>query len=232
MSTGGPIAVVIPAHNEATRLPKVLAGLRCVDLGAPAAEPIVVDDGSTDGTAEAAEAGGASVVRLPRNLGTGAALRRGVEEAIGRGAGAVVVMDADGQHRPEDLPALLAPILAGEADVALGARDFTAGMPYLYRFGNWLLSTAVAVLFRLPVTDSQCGQRAFTAAAAPRLLWASPGYAMETEMLVRVAGARLRWREVRIPALYLDRHKGTQASDGLVILALLLRWRLFGLPAA
>ena len=226
------IAIVIPAHNEERRLPPVLRRLREVELGAGAQPPLVVDDGSTDGTAAAAEAEGASVLRLGRNLGKGAALRAGVEEAIRRGADVIVVMDADGQHRPEDVAALAAPVLAGEADVALGARAFTGQMPLLYRFGNLVLSAAVSLLYRLPVTDSQCGMRAFSAAAAPRLLWSSAGYAMETEMLVRIARARLRWREVHIPSLYLDRQKGTQAGDGLVILWKLLRWRLAGLPAA
>jgi glycosyltransferase involved in cell wall biosynthesis len=172
------------------------------------------------------------VVRLGRNLGKGAALRAGVDAALRKGATAVVVMDADGQHRPEDLRPLIEPLLSGEADVALGARTFTGEMPILYRFGNLLLSVAVKLLFQLPVTDSQCGFRAFSATAAPALLWSSSGYAMETEMLVRVSRAKLRWREVPIPSLYLDRHKGTQASDGLVILWKLIRWRLFGLPAA
>lgn len=226
------IGIVIPAHDEERRLPPVLRRLREVKLGAPALPPIVVDDGSADSTSAAAEAEGAAVLRLGRNLGKGAALRAGIDEALRQGADVVVVMDADGQHRPEDLPTLVAPVLAGDADVALGARSFTGQMPLLYRFGNLMLSAAVSVLFRLPVTDSQCGLRAFSAAVAPRLLWSSSGYAMETEMLVRIAQAKLRWREVPIPSLYLDRHKGTQAGDGLVILLKLLRWRLFGLPPA
>jgi glycosyltransferase involved in cell wall biosynthesis len=226
------IAIVIPAHDEERRLPQVLRRLRDVDLGGPALPPLVVDDGSADRTADVALSEGAEVLRLARNLGKGAALRAGVDEVVRRGASAIVVMDADGQHRPEDVPALLAPVLAGEADVSLGARAFTGEMPVLYRLGNLVLSAAVKILFRLPVTDSQCGLRAFTAQAAPRLLWSSSGYAMETEMLVRIARAGLRWREVPIPSLYLDRHKGTQTSDGLVILAMLVRWRLFGLPPA
>ena len=226
------IGIVIPAHNEERRLPQVLRDLRAVDLGAPALAAIVVDDGSSDGTAGAAEREGASVIRLPGNLGKGAALRAGVEEAMRRGADVLVVMDGDGQHRPADLPALVGPILAGDAEVTLGARSFTGEMPLLYRFGNLVLSAAVTVLFGLRVTDSQCGLRAFAAAAAPDLLWSSSGYAMETEMLVRIARARLRWREVPIPSLYLDRHKGTQASDGLVILWKLVRWRFLGPPGA
>lgn len=226
------IGVVIPAHNEERRLPPVLARLREIDLGAPALPALVVDDGSSDATAAAAEAEGATVLRLPRNLGKGAALRAGVEEAVRRGAEVIVVMDADGQHRPEDVPPLVEPLLTGDADVTLGARTFSGQMPLLYRFGNLVLSAAVSILYGLPVTDSQCGMRAFTAAAAPKLLWSSSGYALETEMLVRIARSRLRWREVPIPSLYLDRNKGTQPSDGVVILWKLLRWRLLGLPPA
>lgn len=231
MRSSGPIAVVIPAHNEAGRLPAVLERLEALKLDVPLLAPTVVDDGSTDGTAEAAARAGAAVVRLSGNRGKGAALLAGVSAALQQGAAVIVVMDADGQHRPEDIPALVAPILDGAAEVSLGARDFTAEMPRLFRFGNRLLSGAVSFLYGLRVADSQCGMRAFTPAAVERLRWASPGYAVETEMLVRLAAARIPWQEVRIPSLYLDRDKGTKPSDGLVILGKLIAWRVAGPPA-
>lgn len=225
------LAIVIPAHNEAVRLPAVLGGLREVPLPLPALPPIVVDDGSVDGTADAAAACGAIVIRSLRNRGKGASLLAGCDEALARGASVVAVMDADGQHRPQDLPLLLAPVLGGEADLVLGLRRFTSDMPPLYRFGNRLLSAVFELFYGLPVRDSQCGMRVLTAPALACLRWASPGYAVETEMLVRLARSGLRWTERPIPVLYPDRYKGTQPADGLVILGKLLRWRLGGPPA-
>lgn len=230
MSSTGPIVVVIPACNEASRVPRVLQDLAGLRPDGASLSMLVVDDGSTDDTAAVARAHGAAVLRLPVNRGKGGALLAGVGEAQRRGAAVIVLMDADGQHRAEDLPRLLAPIMRGEAEVSLGAREFTDEMPWLFRFGNRLLSAVVGLLYGIRVMDSQCGLRAFTAAAVDDLRWSSTGYAVETEMLVRLAGSGLRWQEVPIPSLYLDRSKGTRPSDGVVILGKLLAWRLTGPP--
>ena len=102
-------------------------------------------------------------------------------------------------------------------------------MPLLYRVGNRVLSATFGLLFRLRIRDTQCGMRAFTAAAFPTLRWTSEGYAVETEMLVRIALAGLRWTERPISTLYHDRAKGTQPSDGLAILARMVGWKLASL---
>jgi glycosyltransferase involved in cell wall biosynthesis len=224
------LAVVIPAHNEAARLPQVLSRLSRTSLPVELMAAIVVDDGSSDGTAEAAVAAGARVIRSPANRGKGASLLDGCDEALRLGADVVAVMDADGQHRPEDLGALLAPVVSGDADVVLGSRPFTREMPPLYRMGNRLLSAVFGICYGLPVGDTQCGLRLLSAQALRALRWASPGYAVESEMLVRLARTSLRWTERPIPALYHDRRKGTQPRDGLVILGKLLAWRFGGLP--
>jgi glycosyltransferase involved in cell wall biosynthesis len=115
------VAVVIPAFNEADAIVGVLAALP-TELAGHRVEPVVVVDGGTDGTADAARAAGFTTLVHPVNRGQGDALRTGFAYAVERGAAIVMTMDADGQHRPEDMPALVAPIVAGDADYVQGSR--------------------------------------------------------------------------------------------------------------
>jgi glycosyltransferase involved in cell wall biosynthesis len=146
------VSVVIPAYNEEARVAEVVR-----EALVYADEVIVVDDGSADGTAQAAEAAGAQVVRQA-NAGYIAAIKRGFREAAGD---VVVTMDADGEHRAADIPRLVAPILAGKADLVLGVRPHVARPSE--RFLNWLAS------LRVKVSDSGTGFRALRRDLALRL---------------------------------------------------------------
>lgn len=220
------MVVVIPARNERERLPAVLERLPRAHPDVSRIEPLVVDDGSTDDTAERAKALGVKVIRHPISLGKGGALQTGCEAALRLGAEVIVCMDADGQHNPADVPRMLTSILIGTTDVVLGKRDLEGEMPPVLRLGNSVLNLCVRLLFGVDVSDTQCGFRAFRADCYPRLRWQARDYAVESEMLVRMARARLRWREVPISTVYHDRYKGTQPVDGLRILRQLLLWRL------
>lgn len=111
--------LVLPAFNEETRLPAVLDGIRAAAM---AVDVLVIDDGSPDGTAEIAARHGAWVARHPFNLGYGAALQTGYKFAVENGYEELVQMDADGQHNPADVPALLAAIRSEAHDVVIGSR--------------------------------------------------------------------------------------------------------------
>jgi glycosyltransferase involved in cell wall biosynthesis len=223
------LAIVIPARNEAPRLPTVLDTLPESLPGVGEILVVVVDDGSDDGTGARAREHGARVARHVVNLGKGAALRTGCEAAVRLGADLIVTMDADGQHQAIDLPRLVAPLLAGEADVVLTYREATRGsMPAVLKFGNTALSSTLKLMFGVDIRDTQCGLRAFTSDAYPRLRWEAHDYSVESEMLVRMARNHLRYVEVPIATVYGNRYKGTQPIDGVKILGQLLRLRLGG----
>jgi glycosyltransferase involved in cell wall biosynthesis len=224
-SAGGPAAVVIPAYEAEATLPGVLERLR---RAAPGAQAIVVDDGSTDGTAAAAERGGAAVVRQGANLGKGRALAAGIAAARSRGARFVVTMDADAQHPPESVSALLAPLEEDRADLVVGARRRDAGaMPWPRRVTNRLSSALVSRATGLPVRDSQSGFRAFTHRVADAVRPAGARYEFETEFLFLAAEAGFRIASVTVPTVYAGaRSHFRHGGDTLRLARVFLRhWR-------
>ena len=151
--------LVIPAYQEAARLGDVL---QAVGRSGAGCEVVVVDDGSRDGTAEVAERAGAHVLRHPFNLGYGAALQTGYKYALERGAAVLVQMDADGQHDPADIPALLAAVEHGDCDLVVGSRFLGRGdyrMGALRTLGRHLFQ-AIARLAGLRVSDPTSGFQA------------------------------------------------------------------------
>ncbi|RMD57820.1 glycosyltransferase family 2 protein [Candidatus Woesearchaeota archaeon] len=212
---------VIAAYNEEKNLAPVLEGVKnYVD------EVVVVDDGSADGTSNVAIASRVNVLRHPINLGKGAAVRTGVEFAIEKGADKIVLIDADGQHEPDEIPKFLSRL--DRVDIVFGTRKFDENMPVVLRFGNRLLHIFTRLLFGVSVRDTQSGFRAFRAQAYPLIRWSADGYAMETEMLVNVGKHKLSYEEVPIKTIYHDRYKGTTMLDGVKIAFRMLSLKLRG----
>ena len=158
-----PLAVIVPAYNEAENLPETLARIPVGQLADTLV--IVVDDGSTDGSGEIARRHGASlVVRHPVNRGLGAALRTGLEAARDADARAAVYVDADGEYPPEQIPDLLRPIESGEADYVLGSRYLgrRQRQPFLRLVANVIFTGLLCLASGRRITDGQTGFRAFS----------------------------------------------------------------------
>jgi glycosyltransferase involved in cell wall biosynthesis len=160
---------------------------------------VVVDDGSTDGTSEAAAAAGASVLRQVPNAGKGAALRTGFTHALDVGADAVVTLDADGQHDPDEIPSFLDAFAARRPELVVGRRDFGA-MPALRRWSNRLGGLALSAAIGRHVPDNQSGYR-LVGRTLMRALLASdePGFEFEVEMIARCValGLPIEWVPIR-----------------------------------
>ena len=151
---------IVPALNEEACVGAVVDEIRAVD---PSFDVLVVDDGSTDATAAAATARGARVVRLPFNLGIGGAMQTGYRYALEHGYDVAVQVDGDGQHDPAELPALLTPLLAGEADLVVGSRFAGRGAyraPAFRRAGIRLFAWTASRLAGQRLTDTTSGFRA------------------------------------------------------------------------
>ncbi len=163
-----PVVAFLPAHDEEDAVAEVVGGLPR-EVHGRRVEVVVVDDGSTDRTAARAAAAGADVVRVVPNRGLGAAVRRGLAEAVARRPACVVYLDADGEYFGEDLAAVAAPVLADDADYVVGSR-FAGRIEVMRRHrraGNLALTAWVRWMTRRrDLTDGQSGYRAFSPAAA------------------------------------------------------------------
>lgn len=193
------LIAVIPAYNEATRIASVVqAVMRYVD------RVIVVDDGSADKTSENAKEAGAFVVRHMSNGGAGAATMTGIEAARQLHATSIITIDADEQHAPEDIPALLIPIAENRADIVFANRFARVkGMPrnkipFIRRVFNGIGNLVSFLATGLWVSDSQCGFKAFGPRALREVNLRMSGFEFCTE-IVREA-AQHRWRIEEVPA--------------------------------
>ncbi len=200
--------LVVPAFNEEASLPETLAELA---REAPGLDVVVVDDGSRDGTARAARAAGVRVLVLPVNLGVGAALQTGFRYALERGYDAAVQFDADGQHDPRDLPALLAPLARGEFDLAIGSR-FVGGeggyRPSLLRaLGIAVFSGLTSLAVGRRLSDTTSGLRAYGRRVMRLCLDYFPQDFPDAPLLIWLARQGARW--VEVPVRMRPRQAGT-----------------------
>lgn len=203
------LSILIPVYNEAATVAATIRRVRAAALPVPR-EIIVVDDGSTDGTWEILESlqeSDLKLVRHPRNLGKGHALRTALEHARGN---FVVVQDADLEYDPNDLPALIAPLLAGEADMVYGSRFLGSaqGMKPMFRFGNWGLAWAATLLFGRRVTDEATCYKAMRADLLRDMDLQCTGFEFCPEVTAK--GFRRRARYVEVPISY----EARGASEG------------------
>lgn len=214
----GETLVVLPAYNEGGVLSETLEKLR----ESVKADLLVVDDGSSDDTADIARAAGARVVSHAVNLGLGAALSTGLEVARREGYERMVTFDADGQHSPEDIGRLLEEL--GGCDVVIGVRTVHGErMPLVKKIGNHILNILTAVVFQTYCRDSQSGLRAFNRKAIESLELKANRYEVSSEILYEAGRNGLTVGEVPVDAIYTEHSmsNGTGVKDGFKIL-----WRM------
>ncbi|RMF56014.1 glycosyltransferase family 2 protein, partial [Candidatus Woesearchaeota archaeon] len=201
---------IIPAYNEEKNIGNVISETKkYVD------EVIVVDDNSSDKTTEIARSKADVVMRHIVNMGKGVALKTGFEEAIRRKADFLVAIDADGQHKPKDIPRLLKEI--NEVDIVIGSRLLNEKMPFVQKAGNIFIQKMFELLFKKKIRDTQSGFRVIRSKVYKKIKWEAQQYAVETEMLVNACRNNLRIKEVPIETIYLDNYKGTTVFDGIKI---------------
>ena len=236
------LSIVIPVYNEATTLAEILQRACAVDTGLER-ELILVDDGSTDGTRalypelqQRWPAERIKVILQPENRGKGAALRAGFAQATGD---IILIQDADLEYDPQDYPALLAPILAGKADVVYGSR-FAGGKAhrvhlFWHMIGNRFLTLFSNMLTNLNLTDMETCYKVFRAEVIKNLNLRSDRFDFEPEITAKIArrqphGKRWRIFEVGISYAGRDYEEGKKITwrDGLQAIWTIIKYRFGG----
>lgn len=221
LSTVGTAKVLagIPCYNEEVSIGSVvLKAHRYVD------EVLVIDDGSKDDTARVAKKAGATVIRHEKNQGKAAGVKTAIRYAREHPFDLLVLLDGDGQHKPEEIPALAKPILYGEADLVIGSRFLdgnNGSVPIYRRFGQTILTLLTNAASVQKTTDSQSGFRALNRTAMESLTVESDGYSIESDMISHLAEKGIRILETPITAIYdvPHKHKKNPFSHGYDIVA-------------
>jgi glycosyltransferase involved in cell wall biosynthesis len=218
------IVAGIPAYNEGHFIGEVVRAAKVfVD------EVIVVDDGSTDDTAQVAKSAGALVIIHETNRGVGGATKSCFAEAKKRGARVLITLDGDGQHNPQEIPQLLAPILKGEADLVIGSR-FLANhktMPVYRRFGINVINLLYNIGSKIKISDTQSCFRAYGERALQSLDIKEDGFSFSVELLLKARHNNFVISEVPISCIYhSNSHSANPLIHGLGVALTLVKLRL------
>ncbi len=213
-SSSESIFIVLPAFNEASILPSVLAEIKQAGFQ----NIIVVDDGSTDTTFTTAKnIPGTIAFRHRLNRGKGAATKTGIEAAKLLGADIIVTMDSDGQHNPQDIFRLIEPIQQKHCDVVLGTRLLNPkGMPWYKIIANKIGNIVTWYFYGLYVSDSQSGFRAYSRHAAEQINTKTDRYEYDSEVIREIYQYRLCYSEVPIEVRYTEYSMGKIQKQGFV----------------
>lgn len=189
---------LIPAFNEAARVAGVIAGARAF-----VSEVVVIDDGSADATGDVARSAGAHVLRHETNRGKGGAIQTGLDYLAQSDAEMAVLLDADGQHDPAEIPKFVEEARRSGASIVVGSRmSDTRAMPVVRKWTNQFTSWVTSRLAHQRVHDSQCGYRLVHRRVLPDLKFSTARFETETEMLIQAGRAGHRIAEVPVRTIY------------------------------
>lgn len=192
------ICVLIPSYNESKTISSLVKRIKSRGL-----DVLVVDDGSTDNTSEIAQHSGAGVLRYQKNKGKGASLKEGFRYILKKDYDAVITMDGDGQHSPEDIPKFIDTAVNPDTDMVVGNRmSVSRGMPFTRRLTNNLMSWFISKICRQKIADSQCGFRLIKRRAFKHLKLVSDNYEIESEMLIETSRQGLGIKFIPIQTIY------------------------------
>ena len=209
---GRKIIAVIPAYNEESHIASVVSQAK-----KHVSRVIVVNDCSSDKTAEKAKGAGAIVLTHPINLGLGGTLKTGCDAVLLMDADLIVTLDGDGQHDPSEIPDLINTLTNNKLDAVFGERPFNKYMPLTKRLGNRFFHIFSKHIFGIKVKDTQTGFRAFTSSAYKKMRWSSSDYAVASEMLINAEKNHLNYTSKEVKTIYNDNYKGTSVFDGVKI---------------
>jgi glycosyltransferase involved in cell wall biosynthesis len=195
------IAAVIPAYQEEKHVGEVARRAH-----AQLEHVLVVDDGSTDGTADRARSTGVDVVVHPQNRGKGESIKTGLRYWLGRGSEYVVLLDADGQHLPEEISRFVDSVVSeSDAKIFIGSRmNDTSTMPFVRRIVNRYMSGKISRVCGQQIPDTQCGFRMLHRDVIPEVLSGTSRFEYETEMLIIASRKGYRVASVPITTVYSD----------------------------
>ncbi len=189
------VRVLIPAYNEASTIGDVIKSIRSQGL-----DVLVIDDGSTDNTYDIAQINSASVIRHAMNKGKGASLREGFEDTLKKDYDAVIVMDGDGQHDPQEIQKFLKEVSSSDADIIVGNRmeDVTT-MPFKRKMTNRFMSYLISKVAKQDIPDTQCGYRLIKTKALKSVKFLTSNYEIESELLIKASrkGFKISHRQYR-----------------------------------
>jgi len=192
------ICVIIPTHNEAKTIRNLVTRIKKQNL-----DILVIDDGSIDETTKEAELGGAKLVKHDINKGKGISLREGFDFALKNNYNAVITMDGDGQHDPENLGDFIKKKLNCQADIIIGNRmEKTKKMPFARFITNKFMSFIISKFCSQAIPDSQCGFRLITTAVLRSLDLSTSNFEIESEVLIEASRKKYRIESIPIKTIY------------------------------
>ena len=190
--------VIIPTYNESRTIGGLVSDVRKKGL-----DVLVVDDGSQDETGLIARKKGAQLITHAKNMGKGASLTRGFEHVLKSAYAAVIIMDGDGQHNPDDLHRFIATAKDTGAELVVGNRmGDTKSMPFIRRLTNGVLSRFISVITNQHIPDTQCGFRLIKRSALEKIKLISLNFEIESEILIKAAKEKFKILSIPIKTVY------------------------------